>query len=1124
MPFLIPLEDDPLWFKDAVIYELHIKAFYDSNNDGFGDIPGLIEKLDYIQDLGINCIWLLPFYPSPLRDDGYDISDYRGIHPVYGTNEDFRRLIEEAHKRGIRIMTELVINHTSDQHPWFQAARLAPPGSLERDFYVWSDTDKKYSGTRIIFTDTESSNWTWDPAAQAYYWHRFFHHQPDLNYDNPRVLKEIVDVMRYWFDMGVDAMRLDAIPYLVEREGTNCENLPETHMVIKTLRQTLDKEYKNRVFLAEANQWPEDVRQYFGEGDECHMAYHFPLMPRIFMAVHLEDRRPITEIMSRTPAIPENCQWAMFLRNHDELTLEMVTDAERDYMYFAYSADPIMRLNVGIRRRLSPLLEHDRRCIELLNNLLLSMPGTPIIYYGDEIGMGDNVLLGDRNGVRTPMQWSGSDGAGFSEAPISAWYAPPIMDPIHGFRAVNVESQLEDRSSLLNWMKTILRVRKSYRVFGRGTIHFLHPSNRKVLAFLRKHEDATVLVVANLSRYSQSAELDLFGYQGCTPVELLGLQPFPRIEPTPYLVTLGPYSFYWFLLTPASDPSRPGYVLQKAQPATPSVPGRVPAIEVASAPGSHPLTEPVWQALEQEGFPDFLKRQPWYCGQGRPIEKVRLVDYLPLPGGGPGALALLSVSEGGQPEEHYLCPVSTAGGQEGEAVARRFPRAVIAQLHSAGSYPVIVYDGLYDDVQCMELLRRFELTVKEDSAGGCFEFSKTDNYEVLKRTGTTPFLLDRHEREGGGRSVVFGTSFRLALLRRLWQPTSADVEMTKYLSMHARFAAMPKLAGLIEYRSRSSNTIYTVGLLQQLLHNQGDGWAYTMDELRRAYERAATRWHLLPKVLINSRDVARFPELPVPQAVYEILGTYVRAAHLLGRRTAQLHLALLGEAEIPLIRPEQPGEKELVLLSGQMKDNLQRAFDWLAGRAMDLSPDTGELYGLLADRKKDLERLFDRLSRVKSSAVKIRCQDNYHLARLLCVDGDFAIWDFEEVRAEPDKHKQTVYKGLAGILRSISYATHMSLSVFAHNRSQDIQRFLPWAVSLERWIKVILLKEYASVVAGTALIPASRDELFTMLQCFLAAEACSELLEEGEHRLSLVSIPLLGLLEVLNCEPTWHHS
>jgi maltose alpha-D-glucosyltransferase/alpha-amylase len=541
--------DDPLWYKDAVIYQTHVKAFRDGDGDGYGDFRGLMDKLDYIQSLGVTCLWLLPFYPSPLKDDGYDIAAYEEINPTYGTIEDFQRFLDEAHRRGLRVITELVINHTSDQHPWFQRARTAPKGSAERDYYVWSDDPNKFAGTRIIFTDTEKSNWTWDPVAEQFYWHRFFSHQPDLNFDNPAVLEAIIGVMRFWLGMGVDGLRLDAIPYLVEREGTNCENLPETHVVLKKMRAALDAEFPDRVFLAEANQWPPDVRPYFGDGDECHMAFHFPLMPRMFMAVRREDRTPIVEIMARTPAIPDNCQWAIFLRNHDELTLEMVTDDERDYMYTEYARDKRMRINVGIRRRLAPLMDNGRRQVELMNALLMSMPGTPIIYYGDEIGMGDNVYLGDRNGVRTPMQWNGSWNAGFSEADSAALYSPLIVDPPYGYQGLNVMAQERTQTSLLRWMRRLVSVRQRHKAFGRGTQEFLHPANTKVLVYLRVHEDETILCVSSLSRFAQPVELDLARFAGLVPVELWSGQPFPAIGELPYFFTMAPYAFFWFKLT-----------------------------------------------------------------------------------------------------------------------------------------------------------------------------------------------------------------------------------------------------------------------------------------------------------------------------------------------------------------------------------------------------------------------------------------------------------------------------------------------------------------------------------------------------------------------------------------------
>jgi len=543
---------DNLWYKDAIFYELQVKSFYDSNGDGMGDFRGLIERLDYLQELGIDCIWITPFYPSPLKDDGYDIADYYNVHPDYGTTQDFKAFVKEAHRRNMKVMTDLVLNHTSDQHPWFQESR-SDPKSPRRNYYVWSDTDQRYQDARIIFTDTERSNWTWDPVAQQYFWHRFFSHQPDLNFDNPRVRRSMFKVLRHWLEMGVDGFRADAVPYLFEREATNCENLPETHVYLKEVRRELDRSFPGRILLAEANQWPADVRPYFGDGDEFHMAFNFPVMPRIYMALRREDRTPIVDIIAQLPEIPDPCQWCLFLRNHDELTLEMVTDEERDYMYIEYAKDPRMKINVGIRRRLAPLVDNGRRRMELLNGLLFTLPGSPIIYYGDEIGMGDNIYLGDRNGVRTPMQWSGDRNAGFSRADAARLYSPVIADPVYGYQAINVEAQLRDPSSLLNWMKRLIRLRKNYPVFGRGATEFIHPTNNKVLVYIRKDERQTVLVVNNLSRFVQPAELDLRQYAGWTPVEIFGETRFPTIGELPYFLTLASHVFYWFRLEPPAQ-------------------------------------------------------------------------------------------------------------------------------------------------------------------------------------------------------------------------------------------------------------------------------------------------------------------------------------------------------------------------------------------------------------------------------------------------------------------------------------------------------------------------------------------------------------------------------------------
>ena len=696
---------DPLWYKDAIIYELHVKAFMDGNNDGIGDFQGLLSKLDYVQDLGVTCLWLLPFFPSPLRDDGYDISDYLSVHPNYGTMEDFREFLTQAHNRGLQVMIELVINHTSDQHPWFQRARHAPKGSPERDFYVWSDTDQKYLDARIIFTDTEKSNWTWDPEAQQYYWHRFFSHQPDLNYDNPVVIEEVVKIMRYWLDMGVDGLRVDAIPYLVEREGTNCENLPETHAVMKRIRAEIDKQYAARTILAEANQWPDDVRIYYGDGDECHMAFHFPLMPRMYMALRQEDRLPITDIMAQTPEIPGNCQWGLFLRNHDELTLEMVSDDERDYMYLAYSADPRMRINIGIRRRLAPLVDNNRRRIELLNSLLFSFPGTPIVYYGDEIGMGDNIYLGDRNGVRTPMQWNGDRNAGFSRAVPAKLYSPVIMDPVWGYEALNVEAQQSDPSSLLSWMRNMIALRKLFQVFGRGTLSFLNPTNRKILAYIREYKNEKVLCVANLSRFAQPVELDLAAYAGMVPVEMLGYVEFPRIRSTAYPLTVGPYGFLWLELQPSPEPAPS--LAEEGEPEL-EVSGPTDWMSVLEGNGRRELEESVLRG--------YLARQRWFGAKSRPITGTRIEDWAVF-NQGVSALVWVEVQYAEGDSDTYLVTLGLLFGKAADTLREESPNALLARLTSVEGDGVL-HEAIFNDTASEALLALISGGGKISIAGG----------------------------------------------------------------------------------------------------------------------------------------------------------------------------------------------------------------------------------------------------------------------------------------------------------------------------------------------------------------------------------------------------------------------
>ena len=816
---------DPLWYKDAIIYELHVKAFMDGNNDGIGDFQGLLTKLDYLQDLGVTCIWLLPFFPSPLRDDGYDIADYLSVHPNYGTMEDFREFLVQAHNRGLQVMIELVINHTSDQHPWFQRARLAPKDSPERDFYVWSDTDQKYTGARIIFTDTEKSNWTWDPDAQQYYWHRFFSHQPDLNYDNPAVIEEVIKVMHYWLDMGVDGLRVDAIPYLVEREGTNCENLLETHAVMKRIRAEIDKSYASRTILAEANQWPDDVRIYYGDGDECHMAFHFPLMPRMYMALRQEDRLPITDIMAQTPEIPHNCQWGLFLRNHDELTLEMVSDEERDYMYLAYSADPRMRINVGIRRRLAPLVDNSRRRIELLNSLLFSFPGTPIVYYGDEIGMGDNIYLGDRNGVRTPMQWNGDRNAGFSRAVPAKLYSPVVMDPVWGYEAINVEAQQGDPSSLLSWMRNMIALRKLFQVFGRGTLSFLNPANRKILAYIREYQNERVLCVANLSRFAQPVELDLTAYVGMVPVEMLGYVEFPRIRTAPYPLTVGPYGFLWLELQPSPEPVPS---LDNDGETELEINSTTDWMSVLEGNGRRELEESVLQG--------YLGRQRWFGGKSRPISATKIEDWA-IFNHGVSALALIEVryAEGGA--DTYLVTLGLLFGKAADALREESPNALLARVITSTDEGVL-HEAVFNDSANEALLALIAGGTEIPSREGVIQGVPSTTLSQLQ--GPSREVPRRGSAEQSNTSIIFGDKLIMKLFRRQQTGPNPDTEIGSYLTEQTNFTHIAPFGGAIQY-ARKGQEPSTLAMLQGLVTNEGDGWSWTLEELDRYYEASAAQ-------------------------------------------------------------------------------------------------------------------------------------------------------------------------------------------------------------------------------------------------------------------------------------------
>src|SRR5882724_3451905 len=794
---------DPLWFKDAVIYEVHVRAFFDGNDDGCGDFAGLTRKLEYIQDLGVNTVWLLPFYPSPGRDDGYDIADYRNVHPRYGTRAEFRAFVREAHRRNLRVITELVLNHTSDAHPWFQAARRAAPGSLKRDYYVWSDTPERYAGTLIIFRDTETSNWAWDPQAQAYYWHRFFSHQPDLNFDNPHVLRAMLRIMDFWLRLGVDGFRLDAVPYLVERPGTSNENLRETHEIVKIIRRAVADKYPDRMLLAEANQWPEDVRDYFGDGlDECQMAYHFPLMPRMYMAIAQEDRHPIVEIMEQTPDIPDTCQWAIFLRNHDELTLEMVTSRERDYMYQSYAADPRARLNLGIRRRLAPLLENDFERIRLMNSLLLSMPGSPIIYYGDEIGMGDNVFLGDRNGLRTPMQWSPDRNAGFSRADPQQLYLPPIMDPVYGYQAVNVEAQTRERSSLLNWMRRLLQVRSGSQAFGRGTLRFIRPGNRHVLVYLRQYGADTILCVANLSRSAQPVELDLAEHKGAVPIELLGRAPFPPIGDTPYLLTLPGHAFFWFRLSREAE--APPWHDERLAPQD------LPVLVLIEAWNSFfPERVAPWRTgpatrlraqLESRVVAQFISSQRWYADKAAAVVNARLSDY--IEGDGPlerWLVAIFSVESTNETRQYFV-PLALAFEDTEEARCKRLQPAAIARVRQQAAVGVLADAGADEDF-CRSIVEAIGASSGLRTHLGQLRFRPTSLYAQLRADPAAELPVSPTPGLGTNTTLRVGEPFFLKIYRRLQPGVNPELEIGRYLTEAAPFPHIAPVAGALEYAS-----------------------------------------------------------------------------------------------------------------------------------------------------------------------------------------------------------------------------------------------------------------------------------------------------------------------------------
>lgn len=1085
---------DPLWYKDAVIYQVHLKSFYDSNNDGVGDFAGLIEKLDYIADLGVNTIWLLPFYPSPRRDDGYDIAEYRGVHPDYGNLADAKRFIAEAHKRGLRVITELVINHTSDQHPWFQRARKAKKGSAARNFYVWSDTDEKYQGTRIIFLDTETSNWTWDPVAKQYFWHRFYSHQPDLNFDNPQVMKAVLSVMRYWLDLGIDGVRLDAIPYLVERDGTNNENLPETHVVLKQIRAEIDANYPDRMLLAEANQWPEDTQLYFGgedggPGDECHMAFHFPLMPRMYMALAQEDRFPITDILRQTPDIPENCQWAIFLRNHDELTLEMVTDKERDYLWNYYASDKRARINLGIRRRLAPLLERDRRRIELLNSLLLSMPGTPVIYYGDEIGMGDNIFLGDRDGVRTPMQWSVDRNGGFSRADPPSLVLPPIMDPLYGYQAINVEAQQRDPHSLLNWTRRLLAIRKQFKAFGRGTLKMLAPSNRKILAYLREYtgvngETEVIFCVANVSRSAQAAELELSHHAGMVPVEMVGGSAFPPIGQLPYLLTLPPYGFYWFQLAPTNQ--MPSWHQEPVEV--------MPDFQTLVFKRLDTLDSSGKRILEHDSLPAYLPKRRWFASKDAAIDSIKICYSVPF--GDPQRPVLFSevaVTSGGN-TDHYQLPLGfLAEADFGTALpqqlaiarVRRGPEVgLLTDAFALESFVLAVIQGLRDE----QVLSYGDGEIRFLPLPQLAEVELPADVEVRYSSA-----------EQSNSSAIIGSDMMIKLLRRVSPGVHPELEMGRFLTEQG-FTHISAMLGQVS-RFDKKGEQYALMVVQRFLDNQGDAWEWTLNALDRAV-----------------RDELTGGVLPV-ESEYSALGELDNFNRLLGQRLGELHMTLAVDTDNPDFAHETTSAADSKKWAASIRKQVGHALDLLSAHRSGLTKKSAAEVDRLLELREVLMKEVDRLARCAIGGLRTRVHGDLHLGQVLVVQDDAYFIDFEGEPSrslEERRAKLSPLKDVAGLLRSFEYAASMTQRNAQGSdisaEADDARRRI--AENYRQSARSIFLQAYRQAAAELPHAWREAEGAEAALALFNLEKTSYEIAYEAENRPAWLSVPLQGLSEI----------
>ena len=1083
------------WYKDAVIYQAHVRSFRDSNGDGIGDFRGLITKLDYLKSLGVNALWLLPFYRSPLRDGGYDISDFTGIHEDYGTMADFRRFIREAHKRDLRVITELVLNHTSSEHKWFQRARNAKPGSVARNFYVWNDHTEKYSEARIIFQDFEISNWSWDPVAQSYYWHRFYAHQPDLNFDNPRVHAAVLKLIDFWFGMGVDGLRLDAVPYLYEREGTNCENLPETHQFLKKLRKYVDDRYEDRMLLAEANQWPDDASAYFGDGDECHMSFHFPLMPRLYMSLKMEDRFPLIDILEQTPAIPEDCQWAIFLRNHDELTLEMVSDEERDYMYKSFAQHPKQRINLGIRRRLAPLLNNDRKNIELMNILLFSLPGTPITYYGDEIGMGDNYYLGDRDGVRTPMQWSADRNAGFSQAEPQQLYLPVIINYDYHFETTNVENNEKNPSSLLWWMRRVIAKRKQYKAFSRGDIEFIDAGNPKILAFTRSYQDEIILVIVNLSRYSQQAELDLSKFAGYIPTEIFSRNDFTVIGEDPYMFPLQFKNYFWFeLRQPKEDEVR----------------------EALSLDYKLTFTERQWKQMHaplKKSLGDllfeYLQKNRWFRGKARKIKDLTILDTIPFTSGEqPAYLLMIEVTYIQGKDEFYAIPMSLVLGEDVSEVRYRFPEAVISGVEVEG-HEGILFDASYDELFRDRLFRIILQRSKTKTKLGEISGLPGKKFGTRVKRSELPLPSRVLTAEQSNTSILYDSRFFFKMYRSPEEGKNPELEILKNLTERSTFRNIPTYAGSIEYRSEKTGKM-SLGILVDFVHNEGNAWEFTQHAIEGFFDR-----------IISGGEEALTPEKISRTNVQELNDPFfLEMLELLGKRTAELHLALAtisGDKEF--------AEEPFSLL---YQKSLYQGFRTLIKRTIMQMKSVRKnmeeeqktlLDGIIQNEELLLSTIKQTLEKKKIHTSKIRVHGDYHLGQVLFTGKDFIIIDFE---GEPTRSltarslKYCPFKDVAGMLRSLHYAVYMGHLDYI-SRMPDSESLLdPW---LENWYamaKDTFLQGYLQTAGDASFIPAEQRQLDDLLSVYTIEKAIYEADYELNNRPDWLRIPLNGLHQILN--------